>query len=89
MYVNSRTEIGWTNLFHLKMFNEKLRIDCKSFNPKTSKSVGAGPNGRIVAPWTTFVLDPYGSLHDASGFLTCFFMMKLFTVYVCVCIGEY
>lgn len=35
VYVNSRTEIGCTNLFQLKMFNEKVRVDCKSFNPNT------------------------------------------------------
>lgn len=29
-------------LISLKMFNEKVRIDCKSFNPKLA-SVGCGP----------------------------------------------
>lgn len=33
-------------LIHLKMFNEKVRIDCKSFNPKLASgrgSVGGRP----------------------------------------------
>lgn len=71
------------------MFNEKIRIDCKSFNPKNRVGSAASRALATALPSTTFVLDPYGSFHDASGFLTCFFMMKLFTIYVCVCIGEY
>lgn len=34
---------------NLIMFNEKVRIDCKSFNPKTSKSAECGL-GRCPLP---------------------------------------
>lgn len=99
VYVNSRTEIGWTNLFQLKMFNEKVRIDCKSFNPNTSVKWATparwGPAWCDRGPFRAgYDRGPFraGSGRIAStvkGFLTCFFMMKLFTIYVCVCIGEY